>query len=530
MKSSRHCRPCAESLEVRRLLAAPSANWKLTWDDEFNGNHLNGSNWSVGLPWAGADGTNLDQGNGTISYISPADVSVSGGMLHLLTQQQNVTAANGQQFNYTAGFISSYQKFQMTYGYVEISAQIPTDPGTWPAFWMLSPTSPWPPEDDVMEYVTGQNRFHQGLAYGTRANPQWDDMNTYNPLPTGFHTYGMQWGPGYQIFTMDGIITHVTRGRYVPSGPLFLLLSTGVSQQFPPTSATTFPNSFDIDYVRVYARTATPEVQYGGFEGGALGPWIGTDSALSNDNPHSGSYSLRLQGQQSAAQQTITGLTPNTTYVVTAYVAAAAGNQGTLDVNSYGGPDRSSDSTSVDYSILTVTFKTGRANHSAVVYGLQSSGTGYVWIDDVAIQRAATIQNPSFELSTLADWNSSGSAAAVAGHAVAGRFSLQDTAVGDEADQTIYGLSPNTTYDLTAWARVGSADDQASLAVIDENGQETTATAASTRYKRMMLTFTTGPTSTYATVFCSKVIGGSPVWFDALSLTIPRVPARKASA
>lgn len=483
------------------------------------------------MPWTGADGTNLDEGSGTISYISPADVQVSGGMLHLLTQQQNVTAANGQQFNYTAGFISSYEKFQMTYGYVEIRAQIPTDPGTWPAFWMLSPTSPWPPEDDVMEYVTGQDRFHQGLAYGTRADVQWDDMNTYNALPTGFHTYGMEWGPGYQIFTMDGIITHVTRGSYVPSGPLFLLLSTGVSQQFPPTSATTFPNSFDIDYVRVYQRTATPEVLYGGFEGGALGPWIGTDSALvTSDNPHSGSYSLRLQGEQSAAQQTIIGLSPNTTYVISAYLAAAAGNQGTLGVNSYGRPDISSATTNSNYTLLTVTFKTGKTNHSAVVYGLQSSGSGYVWVDDVAIHQAATMENPSFELGTLGDWNSSGSAAVLAGHAVTGRFSLQDTAVGDEADQTIYGLSPNTTYRLTAWVRVGSVDDQASLAVIDESGEETTATSASTRYKAVTVTFTTGPDSTYATVFCSKVIGSSAVWFDDLSLTIPRIPAAKKKA
>jgi hypothetical protein len=68
-------------------------------------------------------------------------------------------------------------------------------------------------------------------------------------------------------------------------------------------------------------------------------------------------------------------------------------------------------------------------------------------------------------LGTLADWNSSGSAAGVAGHVHSGRFSLQEQNAGDEADQTIYGLSPNTTYRITAWVRVGSVDTQASLAV-----------------------------------------------------------------
>ena len=526
-KQSRRLFPSAESLENRRLLAAPGANWRLAWSDEFNGNHLNAGNWSVGLPWTGPDGTNLDQGSGSISYISPADVTVSGGALHLLTQQQTVTAANGQQFSYTAGFISSYNKFQMTYGYVEMRAQVPTGAGNWPAFWMLSPAG-WPPEDDVAEFMTGQSLTHQGLAYGVRGDVHWDDTDMYPPLPSGFHTYGMQWAPGYQVFTIDGTITHVSRGSYVPSGPMYLLLSTAVSGQFPPNASTVFPGSFDVDYVRVYQRTTAPEVLYGDFEGGALGAWIGKDSAqVTGDNPHSGSYALRLQGEQSEAQQTIAGLMPNTTYVVTAYAAAAAGNQATVGVSGYGGADVSQDTTSSAYVPITLTFTTGKTNRSAVVYGLQSYGAGYVWMDDVSIHKAVTLSNVGFELVALGDWNSGGSAAAVAGHAHSGRFALEDAAAGDEADQTIYGLSPGTTYRITAWVRVGTADDLASLAVTDDSGEKTTATSSSTRYKPISVTFTTSPTSTSATVFCSKLIGSSPVWFDDLSLTVPRVPARK---
>jgi beta-glucanase (GH16 family) len=516
-----------ERLEVRRLFAAPGANWKLVWGDEFNGTHLNASKWNVGKPWTGPDGTNGDPDAGTLSYFTPNNVSVSGGMLHLTIQQQTVTDAMGRTFNYTSGYINTAGKFEMSSGYVEIRAQIPTGAGLWPAFWMV--TNGWPPEDDVAEFITGENRFHQGLAYGSTSNVQWDDMNTYAPLPTGFHTYGMQWGPGYQIFTMDGIITHVARGAHVPTVPLFLMLNTGVSQLYPPNGSTVFPNSFDVDYVRVYQRTATPELSYGGFEGGGLGLWQGYANAIvTTDNPHSGTYALRLQGQTSSAQQTITGLQPNTTYVLTAYATAADGNQGTVGVNGYGGPDVSAVTTGSAYAPINVTFKTGRTNHSAVVYGLQSYGSGYVWIDDVAIHQAATIENPGFELGSLAAWNASGSASVVAGHAHGGAFSLTDVAAGDEADQTLYGLTPSTTYRLTAWARVGSTDTQASLAVIDDSDAETDVTSASTRYKQVSLTFTTSATSTFATVFCSKLVGSGPVWFDDLRLTAPRIPVRRA--
>lgn len=515
----------SERLEVRRLFAAPGANWKLAWSDEFNGTRLDGGKWNVGKPWTGPDGANGDPDAGTISYFTPNNVSVSGGTLHLTIQQQTVTDNLGRTFNYTSGYINTAGKFQMSSGYVEIRAQIPSGAGLWPAFWMVS--NGWPPEDDVAEFVTGQNRLHQGLAYGSASNVQWDDMNTYTPLPTGFHTYGMQWGPGYQIFTMDGIITHVARGAHVPTVPMYLMLNTGVSQQFPPNDATVFPNSFDVDYVRFYQRTATPELSYGGFEGGNLGLWQGYANAIvTSDNPHSGGYALRLQGQTSLAQQTITGLQPNTTYVLTAYVAAADGNQGTVGVNSYGGPDVSAVTSGPVYAPISVTFKTGRTNHSAVVYGVQSYGSGYVWIDDVAIHQAAMIQNPGFELGSLGAWNASGSAAVVPGHAHSGAFALAGIAAGDEADQTLYGLLPGTTYRLTAWARVGSPDAQAALSVVDDSGVETDVTVGSMRYKPVSLTFTTSPTSTSATVFCTKLVGTGPVWFDDLRLTVPRVSAR----
>lgn len=100
--------------------------------------------------------------------------------------------------------------------------------------------------------------------------------------------------------------------------------------------------------------------------------------------------------------------------------------------------------------------------------------------------------------------------------------------MGDEADQTIYGLSPNTTYRITAFVRVGSVDGQASLAVLDEDGQQTAATSTSTRYKPLSVTLTTGSTSTSATIFCSKLVGSGPASFDDLTLAVSRVPVRKA--
>ena len=507
-----------EVLEPRRLLSAPGPNWKLVWSDEFNGSHLDTSKWSVGFPWTGPDGTNRDLGSDYLSYITDNNVTVSGGALHLTTQNQQVTDPSGTVFNYTSGMITTADKFSMLYGYVEIRAQLPTGdgPGLWPAFWMLA--NGWPPEDDVAEFTTSDNRFHQGLAYESASGPQWDDTNSNAPLPQGFHTYGMEWGPGYQIFTMDGQITHVTRGSYVPNVPMYLLLDSGIQAQAPPTDATVFPNSFDVDYVRVYKRNAAPYVENGDFEGGSLGLWKPiNDASVVTNHANSGSDALQLYGYSATAQQVITGLKPRTTYVLTAYAETDGTSQATLGVSGFGGSDVTAGTDSASYVPLTVTFTTGRGQTSATIYGLQSSGAGDVWFDDFALVQAAVVQNAGFELGTIASWNATGDVSAVAGHAHSGQFAMQQDGIAD-AQQTLYGLLPNTTYRVTAFARVSGSGALATVGVIDPAGNAIIGDATSNRYRAIRITFTTSANQTTATLFCQNTVDGTIAWFDDFEL------------
>lgn len=508
-------------------MSAPGANWKLAWSDEFNGNRVDGSKWSFGLPWASNGDQQSD--NSFLSYNTPNNVSIGDGALHLSTQRQDATSPSGAVYHYTGAFMSTSGKFNMRSGYVEIRAQVPTGagPGLWPAFWMLS--DGWPPEDDVAEFQTSTNRSHQGLAYGGGGAVHWDDTNTYTPLPSGFHTYGMEWGNGYQIFNIDGKITHVTRGGYVPNVPMYLILDSEVDAGMPPTDATTFPNSFDVDYVRVYQRDATPYVSNGDFEGGSLGLWEGTGNAVvEQDQVLDGSASLRLEGSGSSVQQTITRLQPNTTYVLTADAQASDGNQASIGVNGYGGDDTSTTLTSTAVTPLSVSFTTGRGVTSGTIYGLQSGGTGDVWLDNVAIHQAGTLQNPGFELGTIGAWNATGPVSVVRG-AHGGLFALREDGSSATASQTVYGLLPNTTYRLTAWARVSGADDQASFGVQQDSGSPLVATVNAARYRQVALTFTTGSAPSAVTLFCSKLVGGGSAWFDDVQLTIPRKPAARNS-
>src|SRR5262249_41211483 len=189
-----------EELEPRIALNAPSTGWNLAFDGEFTGGAIDPSKWTTYLPWGGPEGNGRFHNDSYLSYIMDDDVIVSNGTLKLRTERRNVVGPRtGHVYNYTEGLIQTNGKFSFTYGYAEIRAKLPVGmgPGMWPAFWMLG--NGWPPEMDIGEWWTQNNRFHQGLAYDS-GGVHWNDYNTYTALPGSFHTYGMLWSPGQQIY------------------------------------------------------------------------------------------------------------------------------------------------------------------------------------------------------------------------------------------------------------------------------------------------------------------------------------------
>ena len=365
--------------------ATPSSHWRLIWHDEFDGDGIDLTKWTTTLAWSGDDGSWRHHNSNYLSYIMDDDVVVSDGTLKLQTQRRDVTNPSGRVYHYTEGMIQSKDKFWATYGYYEIRARVPVEAGRgmWPAFWTLS--NGWPPENDMGEWWTSNNRFHQGLAYrNSSGGVSWDDRNTYTPLPAGFHTYGMEWGPGYEVFYVDDVVTKTVNGSYVPNVPMYLILNSGIESARPPNSSTVFPNSFEVDYVRVYEWSAAPVIDNPGFEYGSLSPWVGwNDASVVADSAHSGNDSLRVAATPSswtgsAATQVLTGLEPSTTYTLTGWgrldedsgVAA-------IGVTDFGGDDTYQCVPSTDYTQLTVTFTTGASSTSATIYAWGGSGVAH---------------------------------------------------------------------------------------------------------------------------------------------------------
>jgi len=242
---------------ILSLQAAPPADWRLVFSDEFDGGQLDTTKWNTTMEFAGTHGPRYHNEH-YLSYTLDDDVIVGDGQLRLRTDRKVVS---GEEpiglFDYSQGLVSTHDKFSFTHGYIEIRAKYPGGKGLWPCFWLMPEHQSWPPEFDIAEYYGGQKKMHYGLAYGNMLTPQWDSTgDTETDFVNEWHTIALEWTPGRAVWYVDGVARKTVTANYVPAIPMYVILSNSVSSRIGPSGepdeATVFPNFFQIDYVRIY--------------------------------------------------------------------------------------------------------------------------------------------------------------------------------------------------------------------------------------------------------------------------------------
>ena len=227
-------------LAVAALAATASialATGRLVYSDEFN-TAFDTTTWATVTPW------NTHTDTIQTAYYDPSNVSLLNGSLRITSKNQ---ASNG--YAYTSAFLTSSARPKFSYGYFEIRAKLPKGPGIWPAFWLTNDSTL---EIDGLEMLGDRpSRIYQTLHE--------NDSQIYQGVKDGpdysadFHTYGIDWQPGYVKWYIDGVCT-ASYVHAMPADPLYICLNTAVGGTWPgaPTPATTFPVNYDIDYVHVY--------------------------------------------------------------------------------------------------------------------------------------------------------------------------------------------------------------------------------------------------------------------------------------
>ncbi|MDG1482923.1 MAG: family 16 glycosylhydrolase [Myxococcota bacterium] len=130
---------------------------------------------------------------------------------------------------------------------------------------------------------------------------------------------------------------------------------------------------------------------------------------------------------------------------------------------------------------------------------------------------AELLVDPGFEDGDAA-WAFWGGAERVMHDAQEGDWALRTTATNG-AEQSLTGLKPNTTYQLSGWGRTTDSNHPLKIGVKDYGGEELGVLFEGPEYTQGSVTFTTGLGSTGATIYAYKHTGAQAGYADNLSLS-----------
>lgn len=240
--------------------------YELVWSDEFDAQQLDRETWNV---WRGSAFNNELQ-----CYTDQEkNIKVQDGMLMLTAYREQVQCASLLR-SYSSGRISTDTlNAGWEYGRFEIRAKMPAGTGFWPAFWLMpAKRIDWPKggEIDILEFrgnilneTNGAIHYWRQNCVGNSATCRIIEEKTLDTgmdLSADFNIYAIEWTSDKLVwffnddpyFTVD--LSSLSAEFDPFTGPFYIILNLAVGGSYlpNPTPTTQFPQSYIIDYVRVF--------------------------------------------------------------------------------------------------------------------------------------------------------------------------------------------------------------------------------------------------------------------------------------
>ncbi|HEX2948342.1 MAG TPA: glycoside hydrolase family 16 protein [Armatimonadota bacterium] len=261
-------------------------NWKLVWNDEFDGTTLDTSKWGFRLNYWGypsptftTEGVHLDGNSHVQLHLLKKDGEFYSP--HLQTGSNTFDLPKDTNGFWPFGKMEE-PKFMHRFGYYEIRCRLPKNDGWHAAFWLQSPSigaAPNPKycgvECDIME---NYRQYEDGLigcgngwgGYGKDCKWYGHFWFPHEETPDGWHYYGVDWSRDGYTFYADGKKIGVQEAP-VSEVEQFILVSTechgyhvaenrgGLENSYHPTRKAdeklhkaVLPDYFEVDFVRVF--------------------------------------------------------------------------------------------------------------------------------------------------------------------------------------------------------------------------------------------------------------------------------------
>ena len=218
--------------------------WRMVWNDEFDGKELDVAKWT-------AQGDHVRKGGMWLKKCSQLD---GQGHLQLLATKE-------PDGSFGTGCVNSKGKFEHKQGLWVARMQMPTQPGFWSAFWLMGNAvgkigneGMDGTEIDVVEYPKRTGELNMAVhwdGYGKEHQVR-GSRHIDKSFTKGFHTYAVYWNEREYVFYYDGKEVWRTSEGMISRVPQYIILSNEVGSWAGDIKEATLPDRCLIDYVRVY--------------------------------------------------------------------------------------------------------------------------------------------------------------------------------------------------------------------------------------------------------------------------------------
>ncbi len=240
-------------VEEHNVIEIEGKRYKLTFEDNFDGDELDLEKWERCPEWKRQDLNNYWDN----------DMSYLDGDGNLIIEM----SYDEERDSYLSGAVRTKGKFEQAYGYYEIRCRVNTVAGYWTAFWLMGETVGGTQdggvdgtEIDIMEsayYGTGE--INHGLHWdGYEFFHKSDGKRVAADVYDGeYHTFAVLWTDKEYVFFADGKETWRTDAKAAKGtckNPLYIKVTSETgSWTGTELKKESLPDYMKIDYVRAYA-------------------------------------------------------------------------------------------------------------------------------------------------------------------------------------------------------------------------------------------------------------------------------------
>ncbi|MDO4461673.1 MAG: family 16 glycosylhydrolase [Bacteroidia bacterium] len=230
---------------------ADVAKWRLTFQDEFDGNALDSNKWTFGYYWGQALSGSVYSLEQEKQAFQKGNVTVSDSEMTILTRKEFVhgtawgvpSGFQEKDFEFTSAVVNTGASFRQKYGRFDFKVKFNFTKPLTHNIWLAGEKSV--PQINVVNFGSlKKNQIETGVV---SKNGEKDEILGGTNFSDGYYIISLLWTPEKLVWSVNGVEVHTIRG-VIPQEEMYIALSSNLTEGAPKLKE----SAMTLDWVRVY--------------------------------------------------------------------------------------------------------------------------------------------------------------------------------------------------------------------------------------------------------------------------------------